>query len=103
MELIQKIAEAQLTDPTIEVCAPDDFEATFLDELRRDYAIVEDLNNQWKLITEDPKIDEFIDKLDSEFLSKEINPQQKLVVFSESKETTNYITNCLNNKVEQMF
>lgn len=94
-ELIQKIAEAQLTDPTIEVCAPDDFEATFLDELRRDYAIVEDLNNQWKLITEDPKIDEFIDKLDSEFLSKEINPQQKLVVFSESKETTNYITNCL--------
>jgi superfamily II DNA/RNA helicase len=33
--------------------------------------------------------------LDSEFLNKEINPQQKLVVFSESKETTTYITNCL--------
>jgi superfamily II DNA/RNA helicase len=94
-ELIQKIAEAQLTDPTIEVCTPDDFEPIFLEELRKDYAIVEDLNNQWKLVTEDPKIDEFIDKLDSEFLNKEINPQQKLVVFSESKETTNYITNCL--------
>ena len=94
-ELIQKIADAQLTDPTIEVCTPDDFEPIFLEELRKDYAIVEDLNNQWKLVTEDPKIDEFIDKLDSEFLNKEINPQQKLVVFSESKETTNYITNCL--------
>lgn len=94
-ELIQKIAEAQLTDPTIEVCTPDDFEPIFLEELRKDYAIVEDLNSQWKLVTEDPKIDEFIDKLDSEFLNKEINPQQKLVVFSESKETTNYITNCL--------
>jgi len=94
-ELIQKIAEAQLTDPTIEVCTPDDFEPIFLEELRKDYAIVEDLNNQWKLVTEDPKIDEFIDKLDSEFLNKEINPQQKLVVFSESKETTNYITNSL--------
>lgn len=94
-ELIQKIAEAQLTDPTIEVCTPDDFEPIFLEELRKDYAIVEDLNSQWKLVTEDPKIDEFIDKLDLEFLNKEINPQQKLVVFSESKETTNYITNCL--------
>ena len=94
-ELIQKIAEAQLTDPTIEVCTPDDFEPVFLEELRKDYAIVEDLNSQWKLVTEDPKIDEFIDKLDSEFLNKEINPQQKLVVFSESKETTTYITNCL--------
>ena len=94
-ELIQKIAEAQLTDPTIEVCTPDDFEPVFLEELRKDCAIVEDLNSQWKLVTEDPKIDEFIDKLDSEFLNKEINPQQKLVVFSESKETTNYITNCL--------
>lgn len=94
-ELIQKIAEAQLTDPTIEVCTPDDFEPVFLEELRKDCAIVEDLNSQWKLVTEDPKIDEFIDKLDSEFLNKEINPQQKLVVFSESKETTNYITNSL--------
>ena len=94
-ELIQKFADAQLTDPTIEVCTPDDFEPIFLEELRKDYAIVEDLNNQWKLVTEDPKIDEFIDKLDSEFLNKEINPQQKLVVFSESKETTNYITNSL--------
>ena len=94
-ELIQKIAEAQLTDPRIEVCTPDDFDPIFLEELRKDYAIVEDLNNQWKLVTEDPKIDEFIDKLDSEFLNKEINPQQKLVVFSESKETTNYITNSL--------
>ena len=94
-ELIQKIAEAQLTDPTIEVCTPDDFEPIFLEELRKDCAIVEDLNSQWKLVTEDPKIDEFIDKLDSEFLNKEINPQQKLVVFSESKETTTYITNCL--------
>ena len=94
-ELIQKIAEAQLTDPTIEVCTPDDFEPIFLEELRKDCAIVEDLNSQWKLVTEDPKIDEFVNKLDSEFLNKEINPQQKLVVFSESKETTTYITNCL--------
>ena len=97
-ELIQKITEAQSTDPTIEVCTPDDFEPIFLEELRKDYAMVEDLNSQWKLVTEDPKIDEFIDKLDSEFLNKEINPQQKLVVFSESKETTNYITNYLKEK-----
>lgn len=94
-ELIDKIAEARLTDPTIEVCTPDDFESIFFEELKKDQAIVNALNKQWQLVTEDPKIDEFIKRLDTDFLNKEINPQQKLVVFSESKETTNYITNCL--------
>lgn len=94
-ELIERIANLELTDPTITVCTPDDFEPHFYDQLKRDYEIVSDLNNKWKLVNEDPKIEEFIRILDSELLNKEINPQQKLVVFSESKETTNYITDKL--------
>jgi superfamily II DNA/RNA helicase/HKD family nuclease len=94
-ELVQKIADVIDTDPTITVCVPEDFEPIFLTELKRDYEIVEALNKRWSKVTEDPKLDEFKKRLEEELLNKEINPQQKLVVFSESKETTSYITNAL--------
>ena len=91
-ELIEKIENSRETDPTITVCTPDDFEPEFIIELKKDYEIIERLNKLWSKVTEDPKIDEFISVLNSTLLSKEINPQGKLVVFSESKETTSYIT-----------
>lgn len=94
-ELIERIANLEHTDPTITICTPDDFEPQFFEQLKRDYEIVSELNSKWKLIEEDPKIEEFIRILDADLLNKTINPQQKLVVFSESKETTNYITNKL--------
>lgn len=90
-ELAEKIANVIETDPTITICEPDDFESHFLAELKRDYEIVQALNERWAKVTEDPKLEEFIRILDTELLSKEINPQQKLVVFSESKETTSYL------------
>lgn len=94
-ELIEKIADAIATDPTITVCTPEDFDPNFISELRRDYDIVSGLNERWSKVTEDPKLDEFINRLENDFINKEINPQQKLVVFSESKETTSYLTNAL--------
>lgn len=94
-ELIEKIAEVIATDPTITVCTPGDFEPNFIIELKRDYDIVLGLNERWSKVTEDPKLDEFKRRLEQDFLNKEINPQQKLVVFSESKETTSYLTNAL--------
>jgi len=94
-ELIERIANLEHTDPTITICTPNDFEPQFFEQLKRDYEIVAELNSKWKLVEEDPKIQEFIRILDADLLNKTINPQQKLVVFSESKETTNYITNKL--------
>lgn len=94
-ELVEKIATVIETDPTITICSPDDFESHFLDELKRDYEIVKGLNERWATVTEDPKLDEFKKRLESELLNKEINPQQKLVIFSESKETTSYLTRAL--------
>lgn len=96
-ELIEKIADVIDTDPTITICTPDDFESSYLAELKKDFEIVKELNNRWSLITDDPKLDEFKNKLPS-LLDKSINPQQKLVVFSESKETTGYLANALRNK-----
>lgn len=92
-ELIEKILSSIDLDPTITICSPSDFEPNFLPELKRDYEIVKTLNTRWHNVSEDPKIDEFKKRIETEFLNKEINPQQKLVVFSESKETTAYLTN----------
>lgn len=100
-ELAEKIANVIETDPTITICNPDDFEPHFLDELKRDYEIVQSLNERWAMVKEDPKLDEFIRILDTELLSKEINPQQKLVVFSESKETTSYLLDKLKSTGRQ--
>lgn len=98
-ELLNLIIEKSMEDPTIEICEPDDFEYNFLPGLKNDYELLKDLNNDWKKITEDPKLEVFVDYLKSTLLSKKINPQSKLVVFSESKETTDYLFKELTKQV----
>jgi len=90
-ELEQLLIEKSLEDPTIEICEPDDFEHAFLPGLKNDYELLKQLNKDWKKIDYDPKLDVFIRYLKETLLSKKINPQSKLVVFSESKETTDYL------------
>jgi len=90
-ELLTLIIEKSIDDPTIEICEPDDFEYNFLPGLINDYELLQDLNKDWSKINEDPKIDVFIEYLRKTLLNKKINPQSKLVVFSESKETTDYL------------
>lgn len=90
-ELLTLIIEKSIDDPTIEICEPDDFEYNFLPGLINDYELLKDLNKDWSKINEDPKMDVFIEYLRRTLLNKKINPQSKLVVFSESKETTDYL------------
>ncbi len=93
-ELALKVAEVMETDPTISICKPDDFESEFAAGLKQDHALLEDLCAAWDDIKKrnvDPKLDEFVRCLNAELLKKEINQQGKLVVFSESKETTDYL------------
>ena len=97
-ELLTKMIALQPTDPTIEICSADDFIAGFAEGLQRDFEILTELNIAWQKIEQDPKLDEFIRRLDTELLQKDINPAQKLVVFSESKETTTHIVKHLKAK-----
>ena len=90
-ELIKLIDEARYTDPTIEVCTPDDFEDGFEDGIRADNTILEELVNMWNAIDSDPKLDIFIEYLNTHLLDKSINDEGKLVIFSESKETVDYL------------
>lgn len=89
-ELVSILEESD--DPNlIRQFSPDDFNAGFLEGLKHDQEVLDQLVNLWANITTDPKLDRLITKLKGEFFSKEINDNGKLVIFSESKETTNYL------------
>ncbi|MDO8624935.1 MAG: C-terminal helicase domain-containing protein, partial [Candidatus Diapherotrites archaeon] len=90
-ELIAKIAERQPTDPTIEICSPSDFENGVLEGMETDWQRLEELYSEWKKVEADPKLDEFLRYLKVELFDPKINRQSKLVVFSESEETTTYL------------
>ncbi|MEN9611748.1 MAG: hypothetical protein RLZZ628_2562 [Bacteroidota bacterium] len=90
-ELIALIAEKVDSDPTIEVCTPEDFDTALLVGLQKDKIILAELIKSWDAVEEDPKLEEFLRYLNGELLAQPTNPEGKLVVFSESKETTHYL------------
>jgi len=94
-ELIAKIVELQDNDPTIEICMPDDFEEGFYAGLQSDYELLDALCDEWVRVKEDPKLDEFLTYLKTKLLQRRENPSGKLVIFSEAKETTDYLTKAL--------
>ena len=95
-ELIRQIEEAQYTDPTIEVCTSEDFETVFIDGLKQDGQVLKELVEAWDKVTCDPKLDIFINEyMKGKLFDKSINQEGKLVIFSESKETTNYLSDAL--------
>lgn len=91
-ELIARLTDLSDTDPTIEICSATDFEAGFATGLKADKALLDELIKDWASITQDPKLDEFKKYLATTLLEKSINKEEKLVVFSESKETTTYLS-----------
>jgi superfamily II DNA/RNA helicase len=94
-ELVQIIAELQKTDPTIEVCTPEDFEKGFKEGLEHDFKLLSRLCDDWDKVQKDPKLDIFMEKINSELFDPKLNCGGKLVIFSESKETTNYLADRL--------
>jgi len=90
-ELLDKISSLMDTDPSIMICTPDDFEPEFLEGLQQDYDTLGYLAERWNAVTNDPKFGAFSRELETRLLDPAHNPQQKLVVFSESRETTAYL------------
>lgn len=97
-ELIKQIDEARYTDPTIEICTPGDFDPQFIKGLQDEGDILEGLVVEWDKITQDPKLEEFVERLQQELFDKSINHEGKLVIFSESKETTEYLAKELKHR-----
>ena len=79
----------------------EDFSERFLEMLKEDAENLKELCRKWDEISEDSKLELFIDKLEHEFFDKEINPTGKLVIFSESVDTVNYLTEQLQNRLHR--
>lgn len=97
-ELIKLIEDARYSDPTIEICTPDDFVEGFADGILHDDKILSYLVAMWEEIDYDPKLEVFIERMCSELFDKSINNEGKLLVFSESKETTQYLMTSLKER-----
>lgn len=93
-ELLALALESQATDPTIEICTSDDFEPDLIKGLRHDFKLLSDLCHEWAAITQDPKLEEFLKSLPG-LLDPSVNEERKLIIFSESKETTEYLHKAL--------
>ena len=91
-ELLQLLVNLQVTDPSIEICTADDFEEGFVVGLKKDLDILQSLVAQWKHVNTDPKLDTFKDYLKNKLFAPRLNKEGKLVVFSESQETTDYLS-----------
>jgi superfamily II DNA/RNA helicase len=64
-----------------------EFEPVFLQYLERDLVILIQLQKNWEKIRKDPKLDQFKKELRENILLK----NSKIIVFTESKETTEYL------------
>ena len=68
-----------------------DFNPEFLPMLQDDATLLGSLCKQWDAVNEDSKLDRFIEMLQGELFDTNTNPTGKLVVFSESVDTVNYL------------
>jgi len=77
-----------------------DFKTGFIEGLQRDFEHLQVLNERWKAIDEnnDPKWNVFITLLKNEYFSKDKNELRKLVIFTESADTLNYLAARLKNE-----
>ena len=74
-----------------QVYTSDEFRKDFTYLLKEDRKHIKELVDEWDKINYDPKLKKFLENLQKLFLNKDKNHSGKLVIFSESKETIDYI------------
>lgn len=99
-ELIEALA---VEDPRNAIYSRSDFQPGFYERLKRDEATLSALVAHWKGVDEDPKLDVFLRLLDSQLLRSDLNPSGKLVIFTESKETADYLEEAMKGKYPKLL
>lgn len=87
-ELIERIS---VENPRNNVFSAEAFDPDFLDGLKKDLVLLQELYKQWSDVKEDPKLDELLKAFDQELFNKDINPTGQLVIFTESNDTADYL------------
>jgi len=91
-DLERLVLESSIENPRNNIFKPDDFEGDFIEGLKKDYLLLQELVKIWDNIEQDPKLDTFLASLKDELLSQQKNPTGKLVIFTESADTADYLT-----------
>ena len=92
-EIEAKLNEKAEDNPKNAKFKADDFKSEFIDMLRQDQQLLDDMWLEWECIDDDDdsKFAKFEDLLKHELFKKERNPEGKLVIFSESVDTIEYL------------
>ena len=92
-EIEAKLNEKAEDNPKNAKFHADDFKSEFIDMLRRDQQLLDDMWLEWECIDDDDdsKFAKFEDLLKHELFKKDRNPEGKLVIFSESVDTIEYL------------
>lgn len=99
-EIEEKLNAKAQDNPKNAVFKADDFNPKFIENLKADQAILEQMCDDWLSVTDadDSKFSKFNELLKHELFKIERNPEQKLVVFSESVDTVEYLAKRINRK-----
>jgi helicase, SNF2/RAD54 family len=97
-EIEERLNEKAKNNPKNAVFKADDFRLDFIEMLQTDQVILEQMCKEWQDISDDDdsKFAKFKELLKHELFKIENNPEQKLVVFSESVDTVNYLQRRIN-------
>lgn len=98
--IIEKIA-SKGEDKKDFVYKASDFEPIFLEMLKNDEKKLIELCKLWDIVDEDPKLDRFITVINEELFDSTINKEGKLVLFSESVDTLNYLKEQLKTRLKR--
>ena len=75
----------------------EDFNKDFIIDLEKDLAILQNLKYIWDTVQTDDKLEYFIDELKN---NKDLK-HNKLIIFTESKETAEYLTGSIENRLNE--
>lgn len=97
-EIEAKMNEKAETNPKNAAFKREDFNPEYIDRLRHDQRLLEKMCDDWDDIDDDDdsKFAKFEDLLKHELFKKDRNPEGKLVVFSESVDTVEYLKRRIN-------
>lgn len=97
-EIEERLNAKAETNPKNAVFHADDFRPEFIKMLQADQVILEKMWNDWQGISDedDSKFAKFKELLKHELFKSEHNPEQKLVIFSESVDTVKYLERRIN-------
>ena len=99
-EIEEKLNQKAEDNPKNAVFKRDDFKLDYIDMLRKDQELLDEMWLEWECIDDDDdsKFAKFEDLLKHELFKKNRNPEGKVVVFSEAVDTIEYLSRRINRK-----